>query len=95
MLQQILNMKEEVLYDIFLDIHKSYDALDRNRCLDILVAYRVVPCALRLLWRYWDRLTMVAPTGGYFVTPLKGYHGVTQGPPLSPTIFNVVVDVFL
>ena len=36
-------MTEEVLYEIFLDLHKAYDALDRNRCLDILAAYGVGP----------------------------------------------------
>ena len=31
--------------------------------------------------------------GGYYITCFKGARGVTQGNPLSPTIFNVVVDV--
>ena len=34
---------------------------------------------------------MVAKTGGYFNPPFNGYRGVTQGDPLSPMIFNVVV----
>ena len=36
LLQQLTVMREEVLYVIFLDLHKLYDALDRNRCMDIL-----------------------------------------------------------
>ena len=35
---------------------------------------------------------MVARVGGYYGTGFKGARGVTQGDPLSPTIFNVVVD---
>ena len=35
---------------------------------------------------------MVARAGGYFGTGFKGERGVTQGDPLYPTIFNVVVD---
>ena len=35
---------------------------------------------------------MVAWAGGYYGTGFKGARGVTQGDPLSPTIFNVVVD---
>ena len=31
--------------------------------------------------------------GGYYGEAFKGVRGVTQGDPLSPTIFNVVVDV--
>ena len=35
---------------------------------------------------------MVARAGGYYGTAFKEARGVTQGDPLSPTIFNVVVD---
>ena len=77
LLQQLTALREEVLYEIFLDLHKAYDALDRGRCLDILVAYGVRPRALRLLRCYWNRLTMVARDGGYFGTPFKGHWGVT------------------
>ena len=35
---------------------------------------------------------MVARVGGYYGEAFKGAWGVTQGDPLSPTIFNVVVD---
>ena len=42
-------LREEVLYVIFLDLHKAYDALDRSRCLDILEGYGVGPWSRRLL----------------------------------------------
>ena len=85
-------MREEVLYVIFLDLTKVYDALDRSRCLDILEGCGVGPGARRLLQNYWRRLTMVVRAGGYYGEAFKGDRGVTQGDPLSPTIFNVVVD---
>ena len=35
---------------------------------------------------------MVASVGGYYRAAFKEACGVTQGDPLSPTIFKVVVD---
>ena len=35
---------------------------------------------------------MVVRAGGYYVEPFREERGVTQGNPLSPTIFNMVVD---
>ena len=77
---------------IFLELHKAYDALDRSRCLEILEGYGMGPQARRIFLTYWSRITMVARTGGYYGTVVQGARGVTQGDPLSPTIFNVVVD---
>ena len=42
-------MREEVLYMIFLDLYKSYDALERYRFLDILEGYGVGPRDLCLI----------------------------------------------
>ena len=39
--QQLAAMRQEVLYCIFLDLHKAYDALDRDRALEILQQYGV------------------------------------------------------
>ena len=64
LLHKLAALREEVLYTIFLDLHKAYDALDRSRCLEILEGYGVGPRARRLLQKYWRRLTMVARAGG-------------------------------
>ena len=95
LLQQLITIREEVIYKIFLYLHKSYDAQDRGCCLDILVAQGMAPQALWLILRYWDHLTMVARAGGCFGYPFKGKHGVTQVDLLFPTIFNVVVGTFI
>ena len=77
LLQQLTSMREEVLFNVFLDLQKVYDALDWDICLDILVAYMVSPGTLKLLWTYWDRITMVVKAGGYFGIQFKGYYGLT------------------
>ena len=73
----------------------AYYALDRERYLDILTGYVVVPRNVRLLWRYWDHLIMVANAGGCYGNPLEGYQGVTQGDLLSPMLFNVVIKALI
>ena len=35
---------------------------------------------------------MMDHTGGYYGAGLRGLQGLNQGYPLSPTIFNVVMD---
>ena len=59
-------MREEVLFEVFLNLQKAYDALDWDIYLDILATYRFGPRTIQLLQTYWDRLTMVARAGGYF-----------------------------
>ena len=80
------------MYVIFLDLTKAYDALDRSRSLGIIKGYGVGERVRRLLTVYWERTTMAARAGSYYGKGFKGESGVTQGDPLSPTIFNVVVD---
>ena len=52
LLQQLSALREEVLYMIFLDLHKAHDAMDRSRFLEILERYGVGPRACRILWTY-------------------------------------------
>ena len=95
LLQQLASLRKEVLYVISMDLHNSYDALDRFRCLEILEGYGVGPRAFQILRTYWRWLRMVAKAGGYYGSVFQGSRGVTQGDPLSPTIFNVVADALV
>ena len=63
LLQQLTDMREEVLYKVFLNLRKAYDELDRERCMEILVGYGVGPRTERILRQYWDHLSMVARAG--------------------------------
>ena len=92
LIQQLAALRKEVLYVIFLDLHKAYKALYRSRCLEILEGYGVGPQARIQLRSYWGKMTMVARAGGYYGDAFKGARSVMQGDPLPPTIFNVVVD---
>ena len=86
LLQQLTAMREEVLYVIFLDMTKAYDALDRSRSLEILKGYGMGGRVRNMLREYWEITTMVMRSGSYYRKGFKGRRGVTQGDPLSPTI---------
>ena len=69
----LMAMKELVLYDTFLNLQKAYAVLDGDRCLKILAVYKVESRALKIIWMYWGRLTMISRTRGYNNPPFKGY----------------------
>ena len=92
LLQNMTTTSEAFLYEIILDLQKALNALNKDPLLQILPGYGVGPWEIRILWRYWGRLTMMAKYVGYHSPPFKGFRGVTQGNPHSPTTFNVVMD---
>ena len=84
LLHHLTSMMEAVLFEVFLDLQKAYDALYWDRCIEILALYGVDPKTIRPLQPYWDQLTMVAIAGRYFTLLFKGYRRVTQGDPCPP-----------
>ena len=78
-----------------MELQKDYYTLDWNRCLEIIASYGFSPRAIWLLQIYWVWLTVVAWAGRYYGLPFKGYSGVTQLYPLSPTLFNVFFDTII
>ena len=95
LLQQIIAIRDTVLHYIFLDLRKAYNALDMDHCLDILAGYGVGNRTLHILRTYWVWIQMAVKTGVHYVTVFQRHHGVTQGDPLSPTTFNMVVDTLI
>jgi hypothetical protein len=67
--QQLAWAKQEPLYQIYLDLQKAYDALDRGRYLEILAGYGVGPNLLHLQEQFWDDAKMVCHAGGNYGEP--------------------------
>ena len=65
-IQQLMAMREEVLYAIFIYLHKEYGDLERDRCLEILEGYSMGYHACHIFCVWWDRSWMVDCAGGYY-----------------------------
>ena len=81
LIQQLITTREAVLYEIIMDLHKAYEALDQYRCVEILLAYEVGPRAFNNIRIYWVRISMVVRSEVYYGPPFKLYGGVTQEDP--------------
>ena len=84
LLHQLMVIIEAFLYEVFLDLHKAYSALEWDIRLEIIATYRLVPRVIWILWTYWGNITIVDMEGGYYGPPLKGYQVVTRGDPCPP-----------
>ncbi len=50
---------------------------------------------LRLIKHFWDKVELACRAEGNLGRIFKALRGVTQGGPLSPKIFNVLVDAIV
>jgi hypothetical protein len=89
---QLSQGQQHTLYQVFIDLKKVYDTLNRGRTLEILKGYGVGPKLLAIIRNFWSEHTVVARQGVYHGEAFKAEQGVTQGDIPSPTIFNIIVD---
>ena len=93
--QQLVGLAHDPLFQVFLDVRKSYDSLDRGRCMDILRGYGMGKRMARLIAHRWDNLMLVPKVKRFLGTTFRTGIEVTQGYPDPPMIFNIVVDAVL
>jgi retron-type reverse transcriptase len=83
------------IYQVFMDLSKAYDSVSREKLLTILSQYGVGPHILAILSNFWSQLQLAPKQGGFYRLPIHTHRGVTQGDPLSPILFNIVVDAVI
>jgi hypothetical protein len=93
--QQLAWRDQCPLYEIYVDLKKAYDAIDRGCMMKILKAYGVGPKLLRLQNLFWENAKLICCAGGCYGSPFATKRGVTQGGPLSLVMFNVCVDAVI
>ncbi len=90
--QQLAHLEQAPFYRVFIDLKKAFDAMDRERCLEILGMHGVGPNMMRLICNFWDTAINVCRARGNYGQPFQAGRGVTQGGPLSAKLFNILVD---
>jgi hypothetical protein len=64
------------LYQIFLDLSKAYDTLDRDCTMSILEAYGLGRHVRSIICAVWDAELIIPKSGGYFGEPFHARRGV-------------------
>ena len=82
-------------FQIFLDLAKAYDSIDRDRLIDILAGYGFGPNMLQFLHRVWVNAWLALRQMGYYSCPIHSARGIWQGDILSPLFLNIIVDCVL
>jgi len=83
------------VYLAVLDIKKAFDSVHHDKLCDSLVSSGV-PYGIVNILRYWYSILCVNVRWGFRCFQFFAvFNGVRQGSVLSPTIFNVFINVFI
>ena len=92
LVQQLARIFHKSLFQGVLDVRKVYASLDWAWCMDILKGYDLGPKLRRIPQRLWTEQAVVPKSGRFYAQPFSTGRGVTQVYPVSPTVFNIMVD---
>ena len=56
--QKLVGLVHELLFQVFLDVWKAYESLDRSWCMEILRVYVMGKRMARLIAHHWDNLML-------------------------------------
>ena len=93
--QEVAAMLKMILFQVYLDLTKAYDALDRDRTLQTMKEYGVGSRLLCLIENYWKSQKIAPRQRGYHGPIITPERGVTQGGLFSCNEFNIMIDSVL
>jgi len=85
----------ETVYQVYLDLRKAYDSINRAGVLALMEKYGVGPRIRRYVKNIWERQLFMLRQTGFYSDTIPVRRGVTQGDVDSPIIFNLIIDTFL
>ena len=92
---QMAVCNSETVYQIFLDLRKAYDSIDRKRVLLLMEKYKIGPNIRWYTKHIWENQYFVLRQCGFYSEPISIDRGVTQGDTDSPIKFNLIVDAVI
>jgi hypothetical protein len=92
---QLAEVEGRVYHQVFLDLSKAYDTVDRPRLFEILEAYGVGVRLMNVLKDSWEESVVVPRLVKCFGQPVPTARGVKQGDDTSPLFFNLMIDAIL
>ena len=92
---QMATCKSKTIYQIYLDLSKAYDSIDRNRIKHMLRKCEVGPNLMNYIEKVWDNQCFTLRQDQFYSEGMSVDRGVTQGDINSPIIFNIIVDAML
>jgi hypothetical protein len=98
MIRQIIEKFYEYNIDIrniFIDYTHAFDSIKGNKIIDSLTQIKVPPKLIRLVKLTFENTTAKVKVNNAYTSEFRVESGVKQGDPLSPTLFNLVIDTVL
>ena len=92
---QVATCQSDTLYQVFVDLSKAYDSIDRERVLKLLKHYGMGPRLCACIEKVWDELVFVLRQSQFYSDKVSVDRGCTQGDVDSPPIFNIIIDAVL
>ena len=92
LVQELARLDHKPLLLVFFDLRKAYDTVNRDRLIQTLEGYDVVPRMYGLLETFLAQEQVVPIYNGFHRPAFPATPVTMQVSLVSPTLFNVVVD---
>ena len=92
---QMIVCSLDTMYQVYLDLRKAYDSIDRGHILQIMRKYRVGPQLCRYVEDIWADQQFFLHQNGFYSDPVEVERGYTQGDIDPPIIFNLIIDAVI